>query len=128
MIYEYEREHGENLLEEAFQKITREQCYDFGVKGKKIRMDSKLLGSNIAWLCRYQIVHETVRKYKKGSVINEAALSEEERALLKEIMEEEGDSVTYRCTKEEVEERFKKLGMLVWRLLGEEVAGENGGV
>jgi hypothetical protein len=127
MIYDYEVEHGENLLDKAFCGITQEQCFDFGVKGKKIRMDSKLLGSNIAWLCRYQIVHETVRKYIKGAGIGGQNLNEWEKALLKEIIEEEGNAVTYRCTKEEVNERFQRLGVLVHSLLRQDGACGTGG-
>jgi hypothetical protein len=44
------------LFEKAFAQITKTQMIDFYVSGKKIRMDSKLLGSNIAWLSRYELI------------------------------------------------------------------------
>jgi len=49
-IMEYAKENGENLFETVFSQITQGQCAEFEVSGKRIRMDSKLLGSNIAWL------------------------------------------------------------------------------
>ena len=61
-IVEHEEMTEKNLLNEAFDKITQEQCLEFGVVGKRLRMDSKLLGSNLAWYTRYEIVHETIKK------------------------------------------------------------------
>jgi hypothetical protein len=58
-IVEYEEKRGKNLLEEACAQITKGQCEEYQVSGKRIRMDSKLLGSNIRWYSRYGIVHET---------------------------------------------------------------------
>ncbi|MDR1904421.1 MAG: transposase, partial [Treponema sp.] len=47
-IAEYEKKGGENLPDRMFKELTKEQSIEFGVSGKQIRMDSKLLGSNIA--------------------------------------------------------------------------------
>lgn len=56
-INEHANAGNENLFEVVFTDITQSQCIDFEVSGKRIRMDSKLLGSNIAWLSRYEIIH-----------------------------------------------------------------------
>jgi hypothetical protein len=124
-LYEWEVEHGEDLLEKAFRDVTKAQCLEFGVKGQKVRMDSKLLGSNIAWLCRYQIVHETIRKYMKGASVNREALSEGSRKALEGVLKEEGNAVTYRCDKDEVAKRLCGLGVLANELLGQEGAARN---
>ncbi|MDA3854104.1 MAG: transposase, partial [Bacteroidales bacterium] len=58
-INEYAKAGNENLFDTVFTQITKEQCIDFEVSGKRIRMDSKLLGSNVAWLSRYELIHET---------------------------------------------------------------------
>lgn len=50
-IVEYEKEKGRNLFKTAFTQITKEQCSEFEVSDKRIRMDSKLLGSNITESC-----------------------------------------------------------------------------
>ncbi len=58
-IVEYELETGIDLYKQCFESITKSQVMKFKVEGKSIRMDSKLIGSNIAWYSRFQIVHET---------------------------------------------------------------------
>ena len=61
MVLKHAKEEGnENLFDITFSSITKKQCLEFNVSGKRIRMDSKLLGSNLAWLSRYELVHETL--------------------------------------------------------------------
>ena len=47
-ISEYEDETGINLIEHCFKDVTRAQAVKFNIKGNSVRMDSKLIGSNIA--------------------------------------------------------------------------------
>ncbi len=47
-IVDYADDGNENLFKVAFAKATQEQCVEFDVSGKRIRMNSKLLGSSIA--------------------------------------------------------------------------------
>ena len=113
-IVEYERETGVNLMERLFRTLTKEQCLEFAVSGKHIRMDSKLLGSNIARYSRYGIVHETVRMfYEKNTEAVEKKLKLREAGALREIVRERASEVTYRSTKEELEGRFAEMGGLV---------------
>ena len=46
-IFQYQIETGRYLIEEAFSSLTKSQAMFFEVNGEKIRMDSKLIGSNI---------------------------------------------------------------------------------
>ena len=105
-----------NLLEVAFAQVTKGQCMDFEVSGKRIRMDSKLLGSNIAWLSRYELIHETLRlfynKVKQSGEIDQATT-----ASLDELLETEGYKVVYACSGEEIKTRLQKLGELIYHLL-----------
>ena len=64
-IHDHEKAGNENLFKKAFADITKNQSIDFEVSGKRVRMDSKLLGSNIAWLSRYEPVHETLHLFYK---------------------------------------------------------------
>ena len=64
-INDYAKAGNENLFTVLFAELTQSQCVDFNVSGKRIRMDSKLLGSNIAWLSRYELVHETLGLFYK---------------------------------------------------------------
>lgn len=46
-IHDYHKEKQVDLLEQIFKHITKSQALEFGVNGKSVRMDSKLIGSNI---------------------------------------------------------------------------------
>jgi hypothetical protein len=116
-IVEYEERTGINLLEEAFRSITREQCREFGVSGRRIRMDSKLLGSNLAWYTRYEVVHETIRKYWNSRSGAAEKLTVEELHEIDRVTREAGHTVYYRSTKEELKERLESLGRLIYWML-----------
>ena len=49
-IADYYKETGTDPFEKIFQKITERQIIDFEVSGQSIRMDSKLISSNITFL------------------------------------------------------------------------------
>jgi hypothetical protein len=117
-IVEYEKKGGENLLESMFKGLTKEQCIEFGVSGKQIRMDSKLLGSNIARYGRYGIVHETIRLfYRENEALVAGKLKAAEIEALKGLAGESGSAVTYRSTKDEVEKKFEEIGKLMYVLV-----------
>ena len=115
-IQEYAKEENENLFETAFTQITKDQCAEFEVSGKRIRMDSKLLGSNIAWLSRYELIHETLRLFyiqvKQSGQLDNAI---EDR--LDELLQLEGNKVVYTCSSEEVKSRLQELGGLIYKIL-----------
>jgi len=124
-IVEYEETNGKNLLEQAFEQITKGQCDEYLVSGKRIRMDSKLLGSNIRWYSRYGIVHETIRKYCSANGIQGLQCEGKEREVLAGVLLENAEAVTYRNTKEEVERLLEGLGGVIYRLLRAEGAEGN---
>ena len=53
-IAEYEQENPEhvNLYKMVYQNLTAKQIRKYKIAGRTIRMDSKLIGSNIAWFSR----------------------------------------------------------------------------
>lgn len=59
-VYQHRETTGEDLLQKTFDSITSGQIKDFEVNGASIRMDSKLLGSNIAFYSRYEVIHHTL--------------------------------------------------------------------
>ena len=61
-ICEYEEQKGVNLFDKCFKQITKAQAIEYRISGKAIRMDSKLISSNIAWYSRYEIIHATFVK------------------------------------------------------------------
>lgn len=118
-IVEHERQDKENLLERAFAGVTHGQAVAFEVSGKSIRMDSKLLGSNIAWLSRYELVHETLRLFYKDvkPLISQYVRDDAMLQLLEDIYKEKGNKVVFRSTRSETQSRLQELGGAIYPLL-----------
>jgi hypothetical protein len=115
-INEHAKAGNENLFDVIFADITKSRCIDFEVSGKRIRMDSKLLGSNIAWFSRYELIHETLRLfYKQVKRLGRLDKATEER--LDNLLKLEGNKVVYTCTSEEVKTKFQELGELIYKIL-----------
>lgn len=115
-ISDYVKEGNENLLEVVFADITKKQCVDLEVSGKRIRMDSKLLGSNIAWLSRYEIIHETFRLFY-NQVKELGTLDATTAQQLDQLLMLEGNKVVYTVTSDEVKTRLQQLGELIYTVL-----------
>jgi hypothetical protein len=118
-LVEYAREHGEDLFKKCQAQITRDQILAFNVEGKQIRMDSKLIGSNIAWYSRYELIHETLRLFiaEREEHIFKKSLPKEVFSLIESIRDEKGNKVVYRSTKAEIDARFVELGNLMYLLI-----------
>ena len=115
-VAEYDKKHGENLFEALFAKMTKEQCIEFGVSGKRIRMDSKLLGSNIAWLSRYELIHKSLELYYK-EIQEHTDLDGTLREQLDAALKMQGDKVVYTHTHQEVKSKLIELGTLISKVL-----------
>lgn len=118
-LVEYAREHGEDLFKKCQEQITRDQILEFNVEGKQVRMDSKLIGSNIAWYSRYELIHETLRLFiaEREEHIFKKSLSKEMFSLIESIRSEKGNKVVYRSTKAEIDARFVELGKLMYQFI-----------
>jgi Transposase domain (DUF772) len=117
-VVEYERSQGENLIEKAFASVTQSQAVEFEVSGKKVRMDSKLLGSNIAWCSRYELVHESVKLFWKeqGSSLQKD-MEPQMIEQLDAILQGKGTKIVYTHTKDELKIKLQELGILIFKLL-----------
>ncbi len=115
-IVEDEKAGNENLLKVVFEQVTAAQCLEFEVSGKRIRMDSKLLSSNIAWLTRYELVHETLRVFYQ-EIKGSKKIGKETAEVLEEVLGTAGSKIVYRSTNEEVRTRLQELGELIWSVL-----------
>ena len=116
-IVEWEKAGNGNLLEKVFAQVTHDQALDFIISGKCIRMDSKLIGSNIAWYSRYELVHETLRQSLESIDIEHIPLTETDRQMLQDINSETGEKVSYRSSKEELSTKMEQLGGVIYKLL-----------
>jgi len=117
-MVEWENEGNAGLMKQVFQHITHSQIMEFKVNGKTIRMDSKLLGSNIAWLNRYELIHESIRLALRDCKHNvNQILSETDKQVLQEIKQETASSVTYRHNATELETKISRLGPVIYTII-----------
>jgi len=117
-IYDHQKQTGEDLMEQVFETITRGQVKDFEVNGRSIRMDSKLIGSNIAVFSRYEIIHQTLSLfYKSLDKAAKSRLSKSDREQLEGLVDEECEKTVYRSTKEELTTRLQTIGILIYRMM-----------
>jgi hypothetical protein len=81
-LYRHQLETGDNLLQEVFPALTRDQAKRLGVVGEKLRMDSTLLGSNLAACTRLQLIIGCLQAFWKSlSAEQKAGLSEADSAV-----------------------------------------------
>lgn len=121
-IVNYEDETGVNLLEHCFKDVTKAQAVKFHVKGESIRMDSKLIGSNIARYSRYRIILTTLQKWAEGGL---SQLNPSLRKKVLPYLEEDAQKTEYRSTSEEIEQRLKDVGALIYKILVRIKAGDD---
>lgn len=111
-ICKYEEETGVNLFDKCFKQITKLQAKEYRISGKAIRMDSKLISSNIAWYSRYEIVHETfVKSVTKEELEGIADQLVRQQAL--EFFVEDAQKTVYRTDSETMGKRLLDLGIVI---------------
>jgi hypothetical protein len=117
-IYEHQKQHDEDLMGKAFAQITREQIKEFDVNGRSIRMDSKLIGSNIALFSRYEIIHQTLCMFFKSlDNVSKSTLSAADLEQLEKLIIEEPLKTVYRSTRDEIKGRLQPIGIISYKLL-----------
>jgi len=117
-IYDHHKQRGEDLMGKAFAHITSQQIKEFDVSGRSIRMDSKLIGSNIALFTRYEIIHQTLCLfYKSLDKAAKSRLTTTDLEQLEILTTEEPIKTVYRSTREELKGRLQPIGILIYKLL-----------
>jgi len=118
MVCEYESNSEEhvNLFEECFKKLTAKQIKIYKVSGKTIRMDSKLISSNIAWYSRYEIIVNTLKKSVTMEDV-ERVSDQMARQRLTEFLAEDAEKTVYRTESEAMGKRLLDLGIVIYKLL-----------
>lgn len=117
-IHDYNEEHHVDLIEQVFQRITHHQSQVFEVSGRSIRMDSKLIGSNIAWCSRYELIHDTLGLfYTAMDKTSPSKLTPADMALLADLSNTPGNKVVYHSTREDIQGHLSTLGVLCYKVL-----------
>lgn len=113
-IADYEDRTGINLLEHCFKDVTKSQAVKFHIQGKSIRMDSKLIGSNIAKYSRYRIILTTLQMWAKDSL---SSLNPALKKKLQPYLDEDAQKTEYRSTSDEIQQRIESLGNIIYKIL-----------
>jgi hypothetical protein len=117
-IYDHQKQCSEDLMGKIFAHITSGQIREFDVNGRNIRMDSKLIGSNIAIFTRYEVIHQTLCLfYKSLDKDAKSKLLTKDLEQLEKLVAEESSKTVYRSTREELKERLQPIGILIYKLL-----------
>ena len=117
-IIDYEKETGINLFNSCFKNITGKHIIEFEVSGSSLRIDSKLIGSNIAFTSRYELIHNAlVSFYKKIYKKQIGLLSEQDRKILSDFIEEKSAATVYNSDKEQINNKLLSLGKLIYSIL-----------
>jgi hypothetical protein len=101
------------------ESFTNAQIKDFEVNGRMIRMDSKLIGSNIALYSRYDIILQTLRLFCKSvkDDIKLTGLSTQDQDQLNQLISEEPQKPVYRSTRDEIKIRLQPIGILIYKAI-----------
>lgn len=110
----YEEETGIDLMQRCFKDVTKAQALKFHVEGKSVRMDSKLIGSNIARYSRYRIILTTLQQWAKGGL---DGLNPSLRKKVEPFLNEEAQKTEYRSNSDEIQQRIDTLGAIIYRVL-----------
>lgn len=117
-IYDHQKQNGEDLMGKTFAQITSGQVKEFDVNGRSIRMDSKLIGGNIALFSRYEIIHHTLRMFFQSlDIAAKSTLSIADKEQLEKLVIEEPLKTVYRSTREEIKERLLPIGIISYKFL-----------
>ena len=117
-IYEYEKESGINLIEEGFKGITSSQVREYQVNGHVIRMDSTMIGSNIANYSRYEIIHRTLCVFLKSLKEKDwEKFSEVDRVELEDMLSEDAEKTVYNSTSGDLKKKLIRLGVIIYKVI-----------
>lgn len=114
-ICEYQERTGIDLMRHSFEQITGNQVRLLKISGKCVRMDSKLIGSNIARQSRYELIHTTLVKFLKTCTLSD--LSPEKEELAKEYLKEDSSKTVYRSDSDTLQSNLARIGNFIMEML-----------
>ena len=123
-LCKHEEMFKENLFDKCFKQITKQQAKEYRISGKSIRMDSKLISSNIAWYSRYEIIQKRV-----VSAVTKEELERISDQLIRQqalaFFVEDAAKIVYRTDSETMGKRLLTLGIVIDYILTHSVSGNN---
>ena len=114
-ICEYEQKNGVDLMQKCFEQVAGEQVRLLKISGKCVRMDSKLIGSNIACQSRYELIHTTLAKFLKANDLSSLSAGQQEQA--KAYLGEDSSKTVYRSDADALQSRLSQIGQFIMDVL-----------
>ena len=114
-ICEYEQKNGVDLMQKCFEQVAGEQVRLLKISGKCVRMDSKLIGSNIACQSRYELIHTTLVKFLKANDLS--CLSAELQEQAKSYLGEDSSKTVYRSDADTLQNHLSQIGGFIMKVL-----------
>ena len=103
----------------SFGELTRGQAYLFEVSGRRIRMDSKLVGSNIAKCSRLGLILSCIQVFFKSLSKDQITLLNEDYPdYLNNMVKRSSGQIIYTLNSDEKEELLLNSGNILYRLIG----------
>ena len=122
-LCKHEEKFNENLFDKCFKQITKQQAKEYRISGKSIRMDSKLISSNIAWYSRYEIIQKSF-----VSAVTKEELERISDQLIRQqalaFFVEDAAKTVYRTGSETMGKRLLTLGIVIDYILTHSVSGD----
>lgn len=106
-ICEYQERTGIDLIQLCFEQLAGNQVHLLKISGKCVRMDSKLIGSNIARQSRYELIHTTLVKFLKTCTLTHLSPEQEERA--KEYLKEDSSKTVYHSDSDTLQSNLARI-------------------
>jgi len=111
-LWEYEHEHGENLMEPVFRLLRDDLIKELGIKTGTQRIDSTLIGANIKKMGRLMLFHKTLSNLVRDMKEEGIEISKN----IEEVVREDEDHFTYRMARSEYTAATQKIALYLYRL------------
>lgn len=120
LLGKYNEKESHDLLKDTFAQITSQQVKDLNIGGKKIRLDSKLINSNIAKSNRLELILEVTRKYVQYHIPDLSKLTDPYLVdLVKQLQTKSTSNISYSLIGDQKKEMLLQLGYLIQYLLSQ---------
>lgn len=117
-LYSHQIAKGEDLVGKVFGQLTSAQARLFNVQGSHLRMDSKLIGSNIAKSTRLQLIINVVQDFHRDILKNKQGekfklLSGEHFQQLEILLKRKAGQIVYDLQNDQKTVLLEQLGYLL---------------
>jgi Transposase domain (DUF772). len=117
-LTDYQKSNGGDLLKKCFNKVTSNQVSKLKISGLKVRLDSKLINSNIALVDRTSMILEAIRVFIQPLelVKIKRKISSRNYELLEKLKTKSTSNIIYTLSKAENENLLDEMGKIIQQL------------